>query len=167
MISAYDVPMATANVVLSYIEALIWPILVIVALVFILPVVARWGRTPTSEPVPAASPVWPASGSPGGSSLVSALEDAEGLSSFEATSPGDPLVHLQQAVQVSSSNYREAAQKILESYRAGRVVIVDLSTTKGTVSVRLIDFCSAMTLISRGSFFQISSTALVLTPRTE
>lgn len=93
------------------------------------------------------------------------IADAEALIPSEATTSADPIVHLQQAVRISPDQYRDAVRDIGEHYGTGRVVIVDLAVVDENTAVRLVDFCSGLTLGSNGTFFQVSTTVLLLTPR--
>ncbi|WP_410666070.1 cell division protein SepF [Amycolatopsis sp. lyj-84] len=96
--------------------------------------------------------------------LAAALEDSEWLARLGGNLPPNPAVQLQQAVRLSPSAYRESTREVVENLRAGRVVILDLATSEHETAARLIDFCSAFTLATRGLMQQLTSTVLVLTP---
>ncbi|CRK57715.1 hypothetical protein [Alloactinosynnema sp. L-07] len=52
-----------------------------------------------------------------------------------------------------------------EHFRAGRVVILDLTSVEERTALRFVDFSIGLILGSRGTFFQVSSTVILLTPR--
>lgn len=147
---------------LEFIRILVWPTFAVVTLVLVLTFLRRWfpARTPAAQP-----PVSRLQVPDDPERFSQSLQDAEWLASLESEPPPDPVVHLAQAVRVNPSTFREAAQQVRESFRAGRVVILDLAGTEETIAVRLVDFCSAMTLTARGTLHRLSSTVLLLTPR--
>jgi SepF-like predicted cell division protein (DUF552 family) len=157
----------TANLVLAYIQALVWPVLVVVALLLGATLFVRWLPRPASTSAPMQVLPGGGVGTSGAGRVAAVMADAEELASLEAGLPVDPVVHLQQAVRLTPSGYRDAARQISEHFRAGHVVIVDLATVEENVASRLVDFCSGTTLGSRGLFYQVSSTVLLLTPRIQ
>ncbi|WP_369800674.1 cell division protein SepF [Alloactinosynnema sp. L-07] len=92
------------------------------------------------------------------------IADAEALVPAETATP-DPIVHLQQAVRLSPTQYRDGARGVHEHFRAGRVVILDLTSVEERTALRFVDFSIGLILGSRGTFFQVSSTVILLTPR--
>ncbi|HEX6359211.1 cell division protein SepF [Actinophytocola sp.] len=103
----------------------------------------------------------------GTSRLTAALEDAEWLASLAGNPPPNPAVHLQQAARINPTNYRESARQVRESLQRGHVVLLDLAGADEDTAVRLIDFCSAITLALNGVIQQLSSTVLLLTPHSD
>ncbi|WP_410659611.1 cell division protein SepF [Amycolatopsis sp. lyj-112] len=147
---------------LEFIKTLIWPTFAAVALLLVLTFFSH--RFPVRKPVSQGpSSRLPVPDDP--ERFSQSLQDAEWLASLESEPPPDPVVHLAQAVRVNPSTFRESAQQVRESFRVGRVVILDLAGTEESTAVRLVDFCSAMTLTSRGTLHRLSSTVLLLTPR--
>nr|WP_281400903.1 cell division protein SepF [Amycolatopsis umgeniensis] len=71
---------------------------------------------------------------------------------------------MQQAVRITPSVYRESTRQVVDNLQAGRVVILDLAASEHETAARLIDFCSAFTLATRGLMQQLTSTVIVLTP---
>lgn len=146
---------------LDFIRALAWPTFAVLALLLILAFLGRrvpQSRTP-EQPMEnrLLTPADPAK-------LAQSLQDADWLATLEAHPAPDPVVHLQQAIQVHPSTFRESTQKIREQFRVGRVIILDLADTEEEMAVRLVDFCSAMTLASHGVLYRLSSSVLLITP---
>ncbi|WP_442860952.1 cell division protein SepF [Amycolatopsis sp. CA-230715] len=149
-------------VTLGFVDALAWPTFALVALLLALRFLSR--RFPTLESSSQEPP--PRVPAPRDQQKIAqSLDDAEWLASIEAEPPPDPVVHLTQAVHVAPSTFRESAQQVRESFRIGRVVILDIAATEESTAVRLVDFCGAMVLASRGTLHRLSSTVLLLTPR--
>ncbi|MBA8927521.1 FtsZ-interacting cell division protein YlmF [Kutzneria viridogrisea] len=156
--------MDEANLVLDYIKVLVWPLLLIA-----LALVAAWlfsTRTPNHAQHTPLRADLPRARSEDTMRLTAALEDSEWLASLYASPPPDPAVHLQQAVRINPVSYREAARQIRDSLHDGRLVILDFAGADEELAARLIDFCSATTLATRGLLQQISSTVLLVTPHS-
>lgn len=157
--------MGEASLVLGYLDVLIWPLLVLmVSLVAARLVVRGLSRRP-GQPAFRVDVPWVARG--GANRLTSALEDSEWLASLAGSPPPNPAVHLQQAVRITPTAYRESARQVRESLQRGRVVILDLAGADEDIAARLIDFCSAITLATNGVLQQLSSTVLLLTPHSD
>ncbi|WP_390622650.1 cell division protein SepF [Amycolatopsis viridis] len=93
-----------------------------------------------------------------------AAAEAEESASAVAVQPPDSVVHLQQAIRVAPVVFAEDSRQITQYYRAGRVVLVDLSASAPGVAVRIVDFCSGLTIGSAGVLFPVAGTVLLLTP---
>jgi SepF-like predicted cell division protein (DUF552 family) len=157
--------MGEASLVLDYITVLIWPILVMTTVLVAARIFSRaLQRRPTQATLKADVP-WIRQD--GAAKLTAAFEDSEWLATLSGSPPPNPAVHLQQAVHLSPSTYRESARQITESLQHGRVVILDLAGTSEDIALRLIDFCSATSLASRGVIQQLSSTVLLVTPHSD
>ncbi|MEV0703182.1 cell division protein SepF [Saccharopolyspora sp. NPDC050389] len=157
--------MGEANLVLSYVEVLIWPLLVIALALIAARLIARGFPRNPERPALRADVAWVRQDD--ATRVTTAHEDSDWLASLGGSPPPNPAVHLQQAVRVSPSTYRESARQVHESLQRGRVVILDLAGTDESTAARLIDFCSAITLASRGVLQQLSSTVLLITPHSD
>lgn len=155
--------MLEANIALDYVRVLVWPLSAILALLIAARFVGETRRRQPSRP-PLRSPA-PWVGADAASSVTAALEDLEWLASASGSLPPSAAVHLQQAVHIGPSSYREAAREISESLLAGRVVVLDLAGAAPETAARLIDYCSGFTRATRSLVQQLSSTVLVLTPQ--
>jgi hypothetical protein len=153
------------DLVLDYVEVLIWPLLVLVMSLIAARLIARRLPRRTEQRVLRADVPWV--GRDGPNRLVTALEDAEWLASLVANPPPNPAVHLQQAARINPTSYRESARQVRESLQRGHVVLVDLASADEDTAARLIDFCSAITLALHGVIQQLSSTVLLLTPHSD
>ncbi|HWO64086.1 MAG TPA: cell division protein SepF [Umezawaea sp.] len=156
--------MIEANLILDFVKVLIWPLLII-ALSLI--AAQYFPRSPSQQVQHAELRAnLPRTRVDDSTRLTAALEDAESLASLYASPPPDPAVHLQQAVSICPVSYRESARQIRESLQSGRLVILDLAGVDEELAARLVDFCSATTIASRGLLQQISSTVLLVTPHS-
>jgi SepF-like predicted cell division protein (DUF552 family) len=153
-----------ANIALSYVQVLVWPLSALLALLIATRFIRGNPRRQGERPVLRSNVPWV--GGDGATSLTAALEDSQWLASTSGAQPPSAAVHLQQAVHIGPSSYREAAREISESLTAGRVVVLDLAGTTPETAARLIDYCSGFTRATRSLVQQLSSTVLVLTPQT-
>ncbi|MGW5723501.1 cell division protein SepF [Amycolatopsis sp. NPDC003865] len=155
--------MPEANIVLDYVQVLVWPLSALLALLMAARFLRENTRRTDDRPVLRSDVSWV--GPDGTSSLDAALQDSEWLAATGGGRPPGAAVHLQQAVRVNPASYREAAREIAESLLAGRVVVLDLAGTTPETAARLIDYCSGFTRAARSLVQQLSSTVLVLTPQ--
>ncbi|GAA2779394.1 cell division protein SepF [Crossiella cryophila] len=159
--------MPTASLILEYVKVLIWPAAIGLALYLAATLVAHRLTRPESAAIGTRAVSWDELNKGRAGKVTASIADAEELASLEAAPPANPVVHLQQAIRLVPSDYRDAARQISDHFRAGHVVIVDLAAADEATACRLVDFCSGTTLVSRGVFYQVSSTVVLLTPRID
>jgi hypothetical protein len=92
------------------------------------------------------------------------LEDASKLNGYNVNSKSDPIVHLGSAVRFTPLDYKHSASQIVQHFREGRVVSIDLAEMDVREASRLVDFCSGMTAINSGWIFRVTDKVIVLTP---
>ncbi|MCR6484574.1 cell division protein SepF [Amycolatopsis sp. OK19-0408] len=155
--------MLAANIALDYVRVLIWPLIAVAALILVGRFIRENTRRPKERPIP--RPGVSRVGGDDTTTLTAALEDSEWLASTSGAQPPSAAVHLQQAVHIGPSSYREAARELSESLLAGRVVVLDLAGTTPDTAARLVDYCSGFTRATRTLVQQLSSTVIVLTPQ--
>jgi FtsZ-interacting cell division protein YlmF len=98
--------------------------------------------------------------------LVIALENAATLNAYDVNASTDPRVHLGAALRFTPLEYRVAAQEIMQHFKDGNVISIDLNNMSRREAARLIDFCSGMTAVSSGWLFRVTDSVIVLTPQT-
>jgi cell division protein SepF len=96
-----------------------------------------------------------------------ALEDAAKLNSYNVNSMSDPSVHLGSAVTFTPLRYQNSASEIMQSFRDGRVVSIDLGRMDPREAGRLVYFCSGMAALNSGWIFRVTDKVIVLTPLAE
>lgn len=98
--------------------------------------------------------------------LTVALDDAIALNGYNVHAENDPIVRLGTAVKFVPLNYHGSAHEIMQSFREGRVVSVDLGKMDKHEAARLVDFCSGLAAVDSGWIFQVTARVIVLTPLT-
>jgi FtsZ-interacting cell division protein YlmF len=98
--------------------------------------------------------------------LGSALESATTLNAYSIHTQNDPSVHLGAAVRFTPLDYQGSVYEIMQRFREGRVVSIDLGKMDSHQAARLVDFCSGMTAMGSGWIFRVTDSVIVLTPLT-
>jgi FtsZ-interacting cell division protein YlmF len=93
-----------------------------------------------------------------------ALEDAAELNRYSVSSMSDPGVHLASAIRFTPLKYQNSASEIMQKFRDGRVVSIDLGRMDAHEAGRLVDFCSGMAAVNSGWIFRVTDKVIVLTP---
>ncbi|MBW4721471.1 cell division protein SepF [Saccharothrix obliqua] len=149
--------MTPLDLALRFVEALVWPLSVLVAVIIVVRVTApRAARPAPPPPRPVAQHA--------GDSVGTAIAEVEALTGRGGGPPPDATVHLGETVRLTPTDHRDAEWHVVEHLRAGHVVIIDLSALDETAATRLVEFCGGFTLGGGGTFFQISGTVVLLTP---
>ncbi|WP_123686192.1 cell division protein SepF [Amycolatopsis thermoflava] len=157
--------MSSGEGTLPFVQTVAWPLLFLLLAVIASVVLLRWRKGEGREIRPI-SPIVrrPRDKDEFSPTVSQAAAEAEESASAVAVQPPDPVVHLQQAIRVAPVVFAEDSRQITQYYRAGRVVLVDLSASAPGVAVRIVDFCSGLTIGSAGVLFPIAGTVLLLTP---
>jgi FtsZ-interacting cell division protein YlmF len=98
--------------------------------------------------------------------LSIALESAATLNAYNVHAQNNPSVHLEAALRLTPLEYQDAAYEIMQRFREGRVVSIDLTEMDHRQAARLVDFCSGMTAVTSGWLFRVTNSVIVLTPLT-
>jgi hypothetical protein len=98
--------------------------------------------------------------------LSIALESATKLNAYNVHAASDPSVHLGSARRFTPLDFQNSVGEIMEHFREGRVVSIDLGKMDGREAARLVDFCSGMTVMDSGWIFRVTDSVIVLTPLT-
>lgn len=148
---------ASLDLALRFVDALAWPLSILVALLVVIRVAAP-RVAPPKQPPP--RPVVRHTGD----SVATAIAEVEALTGRGGGPPADATVHLAETIRLTPTEHRDAEWHVVEHLRAGNVVIVDLSTLDEDAATRLVEFCGGFTLGGGGTFFQISGAVVLLTP---
>lgn len=106
----------------------------------------------------------PRTGPRANAAVYRALEDAVGLNPYDVYVDADPAVHLGSAVRVAPRDFHGELREISDSFRAGRVLAIDLRAAEPADACRLVDFCSGMAAVHRGWIFRVTDDLLVVAP---
>lgn len=105
--------------------------------------------------------------SPGDSDELNiALKSAAALNSYSVHAQNNPSVHLGAAVRFTPLDYQSSVYEVMQSFREGHVVSIDLGRMDNHQAARLVDFCSGLTAVDSGWIFQVTDSVIVLTPLT-
>ncbi|WP_433261647.1 cell division protein SepF [Actinosynnema sp. CS-041913] len=148
--------MTSLDLVLRFVEALVWPLSILIALVVVVRVAAPRVAPPTPPPPR------PVIRHPG-DSVATAITEVEALTGRGGGPPADATVHLGETIRLTPTEPRDAEWHVVEHLRAGHVVIVDLSALDEDAATRLVEFCGGFTMGGGGTFFQISGAVVLLT----
>lgn len=142
------------------------PSLVLLFTVLLVALLARnlWRRTVPIRPSRRGGYVVLSSGRP--DELDIALKGAADLNSYNIHAQNNPSVHLGAAVRFTPLDYQSSVPEIMQSFREGRVVSIDLGSMDRHQAARLVDFCSGLTAVDSGWIFQVTDKVIVLTPLT-
>jgi FtsZ-interacting cell division protein YlmF len=95
-----------------------------------------------------------------------ALESATALNAYNVHAQNDPSVHLRAVVRFTPLDYEGSVHEVMQSFRQGRVVSIDLGKMDNHQAARLVDFCSGLTAADSGWIFHVADRVIVLTPST-
>lgn len=146
--------MTVATLVLDYLKALIWPLVVAGVLI---------GYRRSAFRLLARLKNVDAAGV--SATFDNAAEEAEEISTPSAQQQSTALVPLSDATRFMPTSYREA-RDIGEAYRVGKYVLLDLNDITDDDAKRLVDFSAGMVFHARGSMDKVTSRVFLLTPPT-
>ena len=95
-----------------------------------------------------------------------ALEFAEAINAYDASSLSDPRIHLGKIVRLTPVKYQEGVLEIQQHFMNGETVSIDLSKLGGNSAARLVDFCSGLLCGGPGWLFRAADTVIILVPVT-
>jgi hypothetical protein len=95
-----------------------------------------------------------------------ALEAASSLNKYNVHAGNNPSVHLGTALRFVPLDYQNSVREILQGFREGRVLTIDLSKMDKHQAARLVDFCSGMAAAGSGWIYCVTESVIVLTPYT-
>jgi FtsZ-interacting cell division protein YlmF len=101
------------------------------------------------------------------SKLSLALDSAARLNGYSVHSRGNPAVYLEDAARFTPHDYESSARDIIQNFREGRVVTIDLSKIDSHQGARLVDFCSGIAAINSAWIFRVTDTVIVISPTAE
>src|SRR5262245_60930110 len=93
-----------------------------------------------------------------------ALKSATALNAYSVHAQNDPSVHLAAVVRFAPLNYEGSVHEVMQSFREGHVVSIDLGKMDNHQAARLVDFCSGLTAVDSGWIFRVTESVIVLTP---
>jgi FtsZ-interacting cell division protein YlmF len=143
-----------ATLVLEYLKALIWPLVVAGVLIGYRRSAFRLLERLKNVDAAGVS-----------ATFDDAAEEAEEISTSATGQQPTALVPLSDATRFMPTSYREA-RAIGEAYRAGKYVLLDLNDINNDEAKRLVDFSAGMAFHGRGSMDKVTSRVFLLTPPT-
>lgn len=148
--------MDVARLVLNYIQALVWPLLVLVVVL----VFRRSLRTMLARVVGLEAYGVKAS-------LERAVDEAAVVATGRSMSkPAQEFAEQStRGVSIQRPRRYEDARSVGEAFRSGSTVFLDLSNTSDEVAKRIIDFAAGLVFQDKGDIERAANKSFILTPR--